>query len=112
MMAMPLLFVLFVIRFPAGLLVYWITTNAWTMVQQFALKRIIGPPPMANPVMVVEEVREAEQGLLSRARGLIGGPAPAGSGNGASKANGSTRGPSAAPPPPPRKKKKRSGRRR
>jgi YidC/Oxa1 family membrane protein insertase len=116
MMAMPLLFVLFIIRFPAGLLVYWITTNGWTMVQQFALKRIIGPPPISNPTMIVEEVREAEQGLFGRARGLFGGP---GSGSGASStgsgaANGSARarGAHAAPPPPPRKKKKRSGRRR
>jgi YidC/Oxa1 family membrane protein insertase len=118
MMAMPLLFVLFVIRFPAGLLVYWITTNAWTMVQQFALKRIIGPPPVANPVMVVEEVREAEQGLLSKARALIGGAGSATAANGSSKVNGSAKGngaprrPNAAPPPSPRKKKKRSGRRR
>jgi YidC/Oxa1 family membrane protein insertase len=116
MMAMPLLFVLFIIRFPAGLLVYWITTNGWTMVQQFALKKIIGPPPVATPVMVAEEFREAEQGLLGRARGLFGGPGSSPGPSPASKAspngNTRTRGPNAAPPPPPRKKKKRSGRRR
>jgi YidC/Oxa1 family membrane protein insertase len=121
MMVMPLLFVLFIIRFPAGLLVYWITTNGWTMVQQFALKRIIGPPPVANAVMVAEEFREAEQGLLGKARGLIGGlgstDTDKGSANGSSRkaspnGNGRTRAPNAAPPPPPRKKKKRSGRRR
>jgi YidC/Oxa1 family membrane protein insertase len=121
MMAMPLLFVLFIIRFPAGLLVYWITTNGWTMVQQFALKRIIGPPQVSNPVMVVEEVREAEQGLVARARGLLGGAGSSsdsakGSGKGSGKAspngNGRTRGANATPPPSPRKKKKRSGRRR
>jgi YidC/Oxa1 family membrane protein insertase len=113
MMLMPLLFVLFVIRFPAGLIVYWITTNAWTMGQQFVLKKIVGPPPISTPVMVVEEVREAEQGLLGRARGLITGSGPstpAKKGGGAS--NGRTRGPNAPPPPSPRKKKKRSGRRR
>jgi YidC/Oxa1 family membrane protein insertase len=112
MMLMPLLFVLFVIRFPAGLIVYWITTNAWTMGQQFVLKKIVGPPPISNPVMVVEEVREAEQGLLGRARGLITGSAPPTPTKGASGSNGRARGPNAAPPPPPRKKKKRSGRRR
>ena len=31
MLFMPLLFVIFVIQFPAGLLVYWITTNLWTI---------------------------------------------------------------------------------
>jgi YidC/Oxa1 family membrane protein insertase len=112
MMAMPLLFVLFIIRFPAGLLVYWITTNGWTMVQQFALKRIIGPPPMATPVMVAEEFREAEQGLLGKARGLFGGAAPSASGKSSPNGNARSRGPNAPPPPPPRKKKKRSGRRR
>ena len=45
MMLMPLVFVIFVIRFPAGLIVYWITTNAWTMGQQYTLKRMMGPPP-------------------------------------------------------------------
>src|SRR5215212_8664609 len=30
--ALPFLFVTFVFRFPAGLLVYWITTNVWTIV--------------------------------------------------------------------------------
>src|SRR6201996_6540725 len=43
MLFMPLIFVLFVIRFPAGVLVYWITTNLWTMGQQYIVKRRLGP---------------------------------------------------------------------
>ncbi len=43
MLFMPLFFVFFVINFPAGVLVYWITTNTWTMTQQFVIKRRIGP---------------------------------------------------------------------
>ncbi|MGA2012159.1 MAG: YidC/Oxa1 family membrane protein insertase [Solirubrobacteraceae bacterium] len=43
MLFMPLLFVLFVIRFPAGVLVYWVTTNTWTIGQQYIVKRRIGP---------------------------------------------------------------------
>ena len=43
MMFLPLVFVLFVINFPAGVLVYWITTNTWTMCQQYIIKRRIGP---------------------------------------------------------------------
>jgi len=39
MFALPLFFVIFVINFPAGLLVYWITTNLWTVGQQFVVKR-------------------------------------------------------------------------
>jgi YidC/Oxa1 family membrane protein insertase len=43
MMFMPLVFVLVVIRFPAGVLVYWITTNSWTIGQQYLVKRRMGP---------------------------------------------------------------------
>src|SRR5205807_4567814 len=31
MLAMPLFFVIFIISFPADVIVYWITTNAWTI---------------------------------------------------------------------------------
>jgi YidC/Oxa1 family membrane protein insertase len=41
---MPLVFVFIIIGFPAGLIVYWITTNTWTMGQQYFIKRAIGPP--------------------------------------------------------------------
>src|SRR3954469_10437268 len=46
-LALPFIFIPFVIRFPAGLLVYWITTNLWTSVQQYLVRRTVGPiaPP-------------------------------------------------------------------
>src|SRR3954451_22479304 len=46
-LALPFLFVPFIRNFPAGLLVYWITTNTWTAVQQYLVRRTIGPvtPP-------------------------------------------------------------------
>ena len=31
--------VAFLFRYPAGLLVYWITTNCWTIVQQYFIRR-------------------------------------------------------------------------
>jgi YidC/Oxa1 family membrane protein insertase len=43
MLLLPLLFVIFIINFPAGVIVYWITTNTWTMGQQYIIKRRIGP---------------------------------------------------------------------
>lgn len=55
--ALPFLFVPFIIAFPAGLLVYWITTNLFTVVQQVALRRIYGAPGVATdetPVGVIE----------------------------------------------------------
>jgi YidC/Oxa1 family membrane protein insertase len=44
MLAMPLVFVFFIINFPAGLILYWITTNTWTVGQQAVVKRLSGPP--------------------------------------------------------------------
>ena len=50
MMFMPLFFVFIIINFPAGLIVYWITTNTWTMGQQYFIKKAIGAPP-PSPVL-------------------------------------------------------------
>src|SRR5436190_23014936 len=49
MFALPVIFTPLIISFPAGLIVYWITTNLWTMGQQAVVKRIIPPPPQASP---------------------------------------------------------------
>jgi YidC/Oxa1 family membrane protein insertase len=128
MLFMPLLFVVFVIRFPAGVLVYWVTTNFWTIGQQYVVKRTIGP------------VRPATAGGSPPAGGDGGGPrggggppkaGPNGSGGGGGLAGlaglirkpketepekqpvgSGARGGGGPPPRPPRKKKKRSGRRR
>ena len=40
----PFLFVPVVINFEAGLLVYWITTNTWTIGQQLFIRRFLPPP--------------------------------------------------------------------
>jgi YidC/Oxa1 family membrane protein insertase len=45
MYALPVVFTPFVINFPAGLVVYWITTNLWTMGQQWVVKQVIPAPP-------------------------------------------------------------------
>lgn len=46
-LALPLLFVGLVSRFPAGLAVYWITTSLWSLVQQIALWRLTPALPAA-----------------------------------------------------------------
>jgi YidC/Oxa1 family membrane protein insertase len=99
MLALPFVFVLFIFRFPAGLLVYWITTNLWTVAQQYFVRRSIGAPPAAQPGGGPASVGPTVNGSAGSRAG--GAPALAGVG-----------GSGAAPPPPPRKKKKRSGRRR
>jgi YidC/Oxa1 family membrane protein insertase len=45
MYALPVIFTPIIINFPAGLVVYWITTNLWTMGQQWVVKQMIPPPP-------------------------------------------------------------------
>jgi YidC/Oxa1 family membrane protein insertase len=106
MLLLPVFFIPFVYRFPAGLLVYWITTNFWTIAQQQFLKRVIGrnEPPMPEPPAKTE----GDGGLLARLTGgMVTAPASAADGAGSS-----TRVTKAPPPPPRQRKKKRSGRRR
>ncbi|MEA2126228.1 MAG: YidC/Oxa1 family rane protein insertase [Solirubrobacteraceae bacterium] len=119
--ALPFFFVLFVINFPAGLLVYWITTNLWTIVQQMIVRRRLGPlrPP------------GSDSGGLNLGELLRGGSSattsstvPADGDGGTTRTRPRARAssgerekqpaarPAGPPPSPPRRKKKRSGRRR
>jgi YidC/Oxa1 family membrane protein insertase len=54
MMLLPFIFVPFVINFPAGLILYWITTNFWTMGQQYVIQRVMPVPTAATAAAVVE----------------------------------------------------------
>ena len=47
MLLLPLVIVAFLFRYPAGLLVYWITTNLWTIGQQYFIRQRMGPAPAA-----------------------------------------------------------------
>src|SRR3954470_1887130 len=44
MLALPFVFVTFIINFQAGLILYWITTNFWTIGQQLFIKRFLPAP--------------------------------------------------------------------
>lgn len=109
--ALPFFFVLFVWQFPAGLLVYWITTNLWTIVQQGIVKKRLGPirPPGQEQESLSDMIKKLS-GQAAPATAVGGG----GDDGAARKARGSEpKGrPSGPPPAPPRRKKKRSGRRR
>ena len=78
MLLLPLFFAALIPNFPAGLILYWITTNFWTLGQQLVVRRIWPPPPA---------VAAAGKGLPSGAAAAVGNPKK--------------------PPPPPRKKKRR-----
>jgi YidC/Oxa1 family membrane protein insertase len=104
-LALPFVFVIFVINFPAGLLLYWITTNVWTIAQQAIIRKRLGPmrPPGQEGMGLGELLRGGGGATSSKPA-----PAAAGSGDG----NPPKGRPSGPPPAPPRRKKKRSGRRR
>jgi YidC/Oxa1 family membrane protein insertase len=106
MLLLPVVFVVILYRYPAGLLVYWITTNLWTIGQQYLIRRHMGPAPPkpesplgpATNGKPSNPLRAALAGAVGMGGSTAKEPAPAVS--------------LPAPPPPPRKKKKRSGRRR
>jgi YidC/Oxa1 family membrane protein insertase len=101
MMLLPLFFVIILYRYPAGLLLYWVTTNLWTIGQGYFVRRTIGPPPTVSPgKTTMAGSKPSTNGKPSEGGAVKGAPALAGAGGGST------------PPPPPRKKKKRSGRRR
>jgi YidC/Oxa1 family membrane protein insertase len=49
-MFMPVVFVFVIARFPAGLVLYWVTTNLWTVGQGLITRRLVPktPPPTAE----------------------------------------------------------------
>jgi len=49
MFGLPFLFAPFVATFPAGLAVYWISTNIWTLGQQWVVMTFWPPPTLPTP---------------------------------------------------------------
>jgi YidC/Oxa1 family membrane protein insertase len=123
MLLLPLLFVIFIINFPAGLILYWITTNTWTMGQHWVMRRRIGPVVPVTPAAPAPSSGGRDGGrAITTANADV-----AGRGGALSALLRGTREPAekqlaavgsgararrATAPPPARKKKKRSGRRR
>jgi YidC/Oxa1 family membrane protein insertase len=46
LLALPLIFLFFVVNFPAGLMIYWVTTNLWTTGQGLVTRQL-RPKPVA-----------------------------------------------------------------
>ena len=62
MFALPFVFVVFIINFEAGLILYWITTNVWTIGQQLLVKKLYPKP-------VLDAEAEADKAASKPARG-------------------------------------------
>src|SRR3954467_5060986 len=72
----PFIFVPVVINFEAGLLIYWITTNSWTIGQQLFVRRFLPPPE--------PHLAGASAGGGSSDGGAVGGKPAAKTGGGSS----------------------------
>jgi YidC/Oxa1 family membrane protein insertase len=65
LMVLPILFVPFVLNFPAGLMLYWVTTNLWTTGQGLITRRMIpkvAPPPKRSSRTPPKDQGSAEGG--------------------------------------------------
>jgi YidC/Oxa1 family membrane protein insertase len=103
-MVMPIVFVFVIAHFPAGLVLYWVTTNLWTVGQGLITRRLV--PKTPAPIV---EKKSSRTPPSSDGKGDDGG-----SGNGAKpESNGPKPQPQAstAPPRKVRRKKKAGGRR-
>jgi YidC/Oxa1 family membrane protein insertase len=123
----PFVFVPIVINFAAGLLVYWITTNFFTIAQQLVIKKFL-PKPEPHDFEAARAEKDRGDGAGAKAsrkrpprtpKGATAAVADGAKAGGAKKgakaasgSNGKDAGPRKAPPRSPRKKKKRTGRRR
>ena len=103
---LPVVFVVILYRYPAGLLVYWITTNLWTIGQQSIIRRRLPPPERPPKPANGKPSRSLRQVVAEATGGTASAPKAEVA---AAPATASAGGP---PPRSPRKKKKRSGRRR
>ena len=99
LLIMPLAFLFFILNFPAGLVLYWVTTNLWTTGQGLITRRLM-PKPVPPPK---RSSRTPPKGEVEKA-------AAARSGDGGEPRTAS----SSSPPTAPRKvkRKKKSGGRR
>jgi YidC/Oxa1 family membrane protein insertase len=93
LLVLPVAFVFFLVNFPTGLVLYWVTTNLWTVGQGLITRRLMPKPEVAPRRSSRTPPREEAQD-----QGQPAAPAPA---------------PAAAPAPPKRvrRKKKKKARR-
>jgi YidC/Oxa1 family membrane protein insertase len=92
---MPLVFLFFILNFPAGLVLYWVTTNLWTTGQGIVTRRLMPKP--APPTKRTSRTPAKETGDGRRAPATAEAPAASAQ--------------AAQPAPPRRVKRKKKARR-
>jgi YidC/Oxa1 family membrane protein insertase len=109
MYVFPIMFAVFGINFPVGVLLYWLTTNVWTMAQQlYVIRRMPTPGSLAHQQL---EKRKASKGGDDEPvkRGKPG-RAPAKGGVNAQPVDGAAAPDAPAKPPSQRQQPKRQSR--
>jgi YidC/Oxa1 family membrane protein insertase len=70
---LPLVFAVSGVNFPIGVLIYWLTTNVWTMGQQFyVIRRMPAPGSPAGKALQDRRARRGHTGGLAGFSGLFG----------------------------------------
>jgi YidC/Oxa1 family membrane protein insertase len=62
-MVLPVVFIPFILSFPSGLMIYWLTTNLWTTGQGIVTRRLMprpAPPPKRSSRTAPKEADETE----------------------------------------------------
>ena len=70
--ALPLIFIPFILTFPVGLMLYWATTNLWTVGQGIVTRRLVPRKPVTPPKRTSrtppkEAAEAAEDGEVAKA---------------------------------------------
>jgi YidC/Oxa1 family membrane protein insertase len=102
-MIMPLVFVFVIARFPAGLVLYWVTTNLWTVGQGLITRRLM-PRPAAPEKRSSRSAPKAEPSDSEPSDESDGG-----SGNGAAPKPPAPKPQPSAKAGPPRKVRRKKG---
>ena len=97
LLVLPIVFIPFILNFPSGLMIYWLTTNLWTTGQGFVTRRL-----MPKPVLPTAEKKSSRTPPKDAPK-----PTPKASGSGAG--DGAKDGAPVVAGPPRRVKRKRSG---
>ena len=116
MIALPFVFVPFIQGFPAGLIVYWITTNLWTVGQQYVIRRTAGMPVRGAPIPTTASAAVSQTDRKKDKAKDEDKPKEQAKPQAKGRASDGDRAPqprTSAPPRPPRqRRKKKTGRRR
>ena len=72
MMVLPLVFITVVSRFPTGLILYWMTTNLWTVGQGLVTRRLVPKTPAPKRASQRRPARSGSSRTPAKADGSRG----------------------------------------